>query len=987
MTSTEERPASRTRATLAIAAGTIAALVIAFFAFASLYTDFLWFDQLGFANVLTTQWIAGAVMFIIGFIGMAVPVYVSIAVAYRARPMYAKLNAQLDRYQQVIEPLRRLAMIGIPAILGLFAGVATSARWPLALQWMNSTPSGRNDPIFGLDVSFYLFDLPFFQSVASYASAVVLIAGIGAIATSYLYGALRFNGREVRISRAARIQLASMAALYILIQAASIWLDQYSTLSQSSSGLLIGASYADANAVIPGKQILAGIAVVVALLFVITAVIGRWRLPVIGTAALILSALIVGSLYPWIVQRFQVDPSVRSVEQPYIQYNIDGTREAYGVADVTEQPFLPTEDAQAGGLRGDAETTASIRIIDPALVTTTFAQLEQVRQYYQFAPYLDVDRYEIDGKTQDTVIAARELDVDNLGSANNFYNRTFVYTHGYGVVAAYGNQRSSEGLPVFLQSGIPTTGMLGTTYEPRIYFGESSPAFSIVGGPEGADPIELDFPSSEAEGARNAVTTFAGDGGPTLDNVFKRIIYAIKFQSEQIFLSDAVNNDSQILYDRDPSERVQKVAPYLTLDSDAYPAVVDDKIVWIIDGYTTSSNYPYSKVQPLSQAIVDTYTPSPDFAIDNINYIRNSVKATVDAYSGEVTLYAWNVEDPILATWQKIFPSTVTPLSEMSAGLLSHVRYPADLFKVQRAVLGKYHVTDSDSFFSNDDAWITPNDPTTTAATARLQPPYYLTMQVPGAEDPDFSLYSTYIPDSTGSSTRNVLTGYLAVNSDAGGAEGEIAPSYGKFTLLTLPKQDTVPGPGQVQNDFNTDTTVATQLNILARTGGDTRIERGNLLTLPIGGGLLYVQPVYVRSTAETSYPILRKVLVSFGNKIGFEDTLDAALNSIFGGDSGAEAGDGEVPVVPTDPTDPADPDVPTDPADPTVPTDPAPTDPAPVDPGTGTPNAALQAALVDAQQALTDRAAAYAANDLVAAAEADNALQDALERAIAASP
>ncbi|MFP7832783.1 UPF0182 family protein [Marisediminicola sp. LYQ134] len=982
MTSTEARPASRTRTTLAISAAVIAGLVILFFIFSGLYTDWLWFDQLGFGGVITTQWLAAAGMFLVGFVAMAVPVFASISIAFRSRPVYAKLNAQLDRYQQVIEPLRRLAMIGIPAVLGVFAGVATSSQWPLVLQWWNRTPTGDTDPQFGLDISFYLFELPLYQAAAAFASAIVLISAIAALATSYLYGALRLNGREVRISRAARIQLATMGAIYIALQAVSIWLDQYATLtSLSSGGLLVGASYADAEAMIPGRAILAGIAAFVALLFVLTAVIGRWRFPIVGTALLIVSSLLIGSLYPFIVQRFQADPSARTVEAPYIERNINATRDAYGVADVVEQPFDPETETEEGALRNDAATTANIRIIDPALVTRTFAQLEQFRQYYQFPPELDVDRYEIDGEVQDTVIATRELDLEGLGSANTFYNRTFVYTHGYGLVAAYGNQRSPEGLPVFLQSGIPNDGILGSDFEPRIYFGESSPDFSIVGAPEGARDVELDYPSGEDEEADNATTTFAGDGGPTLDNVFKKLLYAIKFQSEQIFLSDAVNDESQILYDRDPRERVQKVAPYLTLDSDAYPSVVDNRVVWIVDGYTTSNNYPYSDRQQLSNAIVDTNTPQPAYAIDNINYIRNSVKATVDAYDGSVTLYAWDAEDPVLETWQKIFPTSVQPMEEMSGELLSHVRYPADLFKVQRAILSTYHVTESDSFYSNDDAWITPNDPTESAATAAFQPPYYLSMQVPGADEPDYSLYSTYIPQASGEGTRNVLTGYLAVNANAGSADGEVSDTYGEFTLLTLPRQTTVPGPGQVQNDFNTDTEVANQLALLTR--GDTTIERGNLLTLPVGGGLLYVQPVYVQSTAETSYPILRKVLVSFGNQIAFEDTLDAALDSLFGGDSGADAGDGDVIVDPDDIIDPdADLETPTEPAEP----DPEPdtSDPEPTTPGAGD-SPELQAALADAQQALQDREEAYASNDLVGAAEADEALQSAIERALAA--
>jgi uncharacterized membrane protein (UPF0182 family) len=959
---TAQTPDTRKRGTLVITAVIIAAVVLLFFIFAGLYADWLWFQQLGFESVLTTQWLATAVMFLIGFFGMALPLWASIEIAFRRRPVYAKLNAQLDRYQQVIEPLRRLATLGIPIAFGFFAGIAAATRWQVALMWLNRTPTGETDPQFGLDLSFYLFELPFYQSVVTFASAVVIVCALAALATSYLYGALRVNGREVRISKTARIQLAITGAVYLLLQAVAFWLDQYATLSETSSGLLFGASYADVNAVIPGKQIIAGIAVVVALLFIITAIIGRWRLPVIGTALLIVASIIAGAAVPWVVQRFQVEPSVRTLEAPYIERNIEATRAAYGVSDVVETPYAATSTAEPGQLRDDAETTASIRILDPALVSDSFAQLEQIRQYYSFADHLDVDRYEIDGQVQDTVIAVREVNAANTGGTNSQYNETFVYTHGFGVVAAAGNQRTPDGMPEFLQSGIPSTGVLGD-YEPRIYFGENSPEYSIVGAPDGAPEVELDYPAGGEDSNNNATTTFQGDGGPKLDSIFKQLIYAIKFQSEQIVLSDAVNSESQILYDRDPRERVQKVAPYLTLDSDAYPAVVDEKVVWVVDGYTTSAEYPYSDVQSLSTAIVDTYTDEPLVALDQINYIRNSVKATVDAYSGEVTLYAWDDEDPILSTWQKIFPTTVKPASEMSEDLLSHVRYPADLFKVQRAILGTYHVTDTNSFYSGDDAWVTPNDPTAPAATAQAQPPYYLSMQLPGMEEPAFSIYSTYIPRSEGEGTRNVLTGYLAVNSDPG-------ENYGKFTLLTLPKQDTVPGPGQVQNNFNADPVVSRDLNILNQ--GSTTVERGNLLTLPVGGGLLYVQPVYVQSTGETSYPVLQKVLVSFGDRIAFEDSLDAALDEIFGGDSGADAGDEGVPTTPIDPTEPIDPAEPADPDEPAEPEEPAGSD--------------FEQALADAQQALEDRQAAYAANDLVGAAEADEQLQDALERLFATS-
>jgi Uncharacterized conserved protein len=942
---------SRTRTAITITAGIIAALVIAFFAFSGFYSDILWFDQLGFLSVLTTRWVTFAAMFLIGFAAMALVVWLSIFLAFRARPVYAKLNAQLDRYQQLIEPLRRVAMIGIPLVLGLFMGVSTATRWDTILQFLHRTPFGTTDPQFGLDISFYVYELPVYRGILAYASAVVLIAGLAALATSYIYGAIQVTGREVRITRRARIQLAVTAAVYIALQGASIWFDQYATLIDDG-GLITGATYADVNAGIPGRAIIAGIAALVAVLCIVTAIVGRWRLPIIGTALLIVSGLVVGTIYPAIVDRLFVAPSQGQTEAPYIERNIEATREAYGLADVEVQSYRAQADAEAGALREDAETTANIRILDPTKVSPTFAQLERVRQYYRFASNLDVDRYTIDGRTQDTVIAVRELNQDPAAS---WYNNTLVYTHGYGVVAAYGNQRNVQGEPLFLESGIPSSGELGE-YEPRVYFGENSPQYSIVGAPEGQTPnIEIDYPSGSEGSDSNARTTFTGNGGPVLNGLFTRLVYAIKFQSEEILLSEQVNDGSQILYNRNPIDRVQEVAPYLTLDSDAYPAVVDGRIVWIVDGYTTTASYPYSKLQSLSGAIVDTNTPPKQFALDDINYIRNSVKATVDAYDGSVTLYAWDEEDPILQTYMHIYPGTVTPKSEMSDDLLAHVRYPADLFKVQRSILATYHVTNPNEFYSGTDAWTTPDEPTTSAEVP--QPPYYLTMQVPGSEAPAFTLYSTFIPNTSGGS-QNILTGYLAVNADAG-------DDYGKLTLLTLPKDDTVPAPGQVQNQFNSDTEVANQIALLER--GATKVIRGNLLTLPVGGGLLYVQPVYVQASEGTSYPLLRKILVAFGDSIAFEDTLDAALDSLFGGDSGADAGDGDVPTEPG--TDPG-----------TGEEEPGGEEPA-------NPNlTALQQALADYREALADRQAAYARNDLVAAAEADQRMQDAIERAIAAA-
>lgn len=953
---------STRRVAILVTLAIIVVLMVMFFIFAGLYANFLWFQQLGYLRVLTTGWLYGTVMFFVGFIGMAVPAGAAIVLAYRYRPLYAKLTAQVDRYQQVVEPLRKVAMIGIPLVVGIFGGVIGASHWQSAALWLNGESFGTKDPIFHHDLGFFVFALPFYRGAVIFASASLIIAIVVTLVTTYLYGSLRFAPREVRISRAARIQLCVISALYLVVQAISIWLDRYSTVTDSNvSGMINGASYTDVNATIPGRTILAGAAVFVAALFVLTIFVGRWRLPLIGTGLLIVASLVIGVIYPWGVQRFEVIPSQKTLEAPYIQRAIQATRDAYGLSSIDVIPYNATTNAQPGALKQDAQTTAQIRIMDPAVISPSFQQMQQFRQYYAFPQTLSLDRYTIDGKQQDAVVAARELDQSGLTN-NSWFNDTIVYTHGYGIVAAYGNQRSSEGLPVFMESGIPSQGSLGT-YEPRIYFGMKSPRYSIVGAPAGSKPVELDYPGGGGS-SQQTYTTYTGNGGPKLSNYFTRLIYAINFQDEQILLSDAVNKDSQILYDRDPLTRVRKVAPYLTLDSNPYPAVVDGRLKWIIDGYTTSDQYPYSYQGSLSGAISDSAKPDTTYAFDNINYIRNSVKATVDAYTGAVDLYAWDPSDPILKTWEKIYPSTVKPVSDMSAQLISHVRYPSDLFKVQRSVLGQYHVTDASSFYSRDNVWRTPPNPTSSSDNPQLQDPYYLTMKVPGQSSPAFSLYTTFIPQGTTDDTRSVLKGYLAVDSDAGSRKGTVSPGYGKLRLLQLPTNDSIPGPGQVQNTFNSNVGVSTELNLLKQ--GDTKVIKGNLLTLPVGGGLLYVQPVYIQSTGETSYPILQKVLVAFGDNVAFEDTLDQALDSLFGGNSGAVAGDSGVSPVSPDAGET--------------------TSSGGISSTNAENNTALQQALLQAKQALADRQAALAAGDWAGYGAADARLQQALKAALTAS-
>ncbi|SDS76328.1 hypothetical protein SAMN04489860_2306 [Paraoerskovia marina] len=1004
----EGPPAQRRRSPLVITLIVLAAIVVALFLLAEFWTEVLWFTQLGYQEVLWTEWGVRAGLFVAGFLIMGAAIFASLSIAYRSRPIYAPSTpeqATLDQYREAVEPLRKVVTWGAPVVIGFFAGTAASGQWQNVLLAVNQVSFDQNDPIFGMDLSFFVFTLPILRFSVGFFMAIVIVAGIGALATHYLYGGLRIGGSNdagPRTTKAARVQLAVLGALLLVGIALNYWLDRYSLLTAQGTKF-DGASYTDVNAVMPAKAILAVVALVVAVLFVVAAVRGTWRLPAIGVGLMVVSAIVIGGIYPAIVQRFQVDPNAQELESEYIQRNIDSTTAAFGLDKVETQQYDAATEAEAGALREDAETTAQIRLLDPQIVSPTFRQLQQNKQYYNFDETLAVDRYEIDGEKQDSVVAVRELNLAGLGDdQRNWVNDHTVFTHGFGMVAAYGNQTGPDGRPAFFEGDIPAEGALtdmGEGYEPRVYFSPQAPEYSIVGAPDESNPWELDFPDDEAGGQVNS-TFGAEDGavaGPDIGSFGSKLLYALKFGSGDILFSDRVTEESQIIYDRDPRSRVQKIAPYLTLDQRVYPAVVDGRIKYVVEGYTTTDQYPYSAQRALDEAVADSLTSSGSASIqaiapEEINYIRNSVKATVDAYDGSVDLYAWEPEDPMLQAWQGVFPEAVKPMSEISGDLMDHLRYPEDLFKVQRSLLTAYHVTDASDFFSGQDFWQNPEDPTDTSGSGALQPPYYLTLQMPDQTEPTFSLTSSFIPG--GNTDREILTGFLAVDAEAGSEDGKRSEDYGKLRLLELPRNATVPGPGQVQNNFDSNSTIASELNILSR--GNSEVIHGNLLTLPVGGGLLYVQPVYVQSSQGTQYPLLRKVLVSFGDEVGFADTLDEALNQVFGGDSGADAGDAggetesEVDDAPLDGTDTdTGTDTGTETEEPTA--EPTETStateepsPEPSTPGTfDDPQAALDQALTEAAQAMQDADEALSSGDWASYGDAQDALDEALQTAI----
>ena len=492
---------------------------------------------------------------------------------------------------------------------------------------------------------------------------------------------------------------------------------------------------------------------------------------------------------------------------------------------------------------------------------------------------------------------------------------------------------------------LPPTKGLGD-FQPRIYFGENVPDYSIIGGVKTDSPVEFDYPDdASANGQKNY--TYTGTGGVPVGNFFNKLVFALRYQEQKLLLSNLINKDSKILFNRSPRDRVAKVAPWLTLDGDSYPAIVDGKVLWIIDGYTTSAGYPYSKEVVLSNATTDALTTNSTSitALGNrtVNYMRNSVKATVDAYDGTVSLYQWDEKDPVLATWSKAFPGTVKAKKEISAQLLEHIRYPEDLFRVQREILSAYHVKTAGAFYGGQDFWRVPRDPSTFGGNAGAQPPYYLTLELPGSKKPTFSLTTPFVPRGG----RENLSAFMVVNSDSG-------PDYGKITVLQLPRSTNVAGPSQVASNFEAKPEVANSLSLLRQGGSD--VVLGNLLTLPVGGGLLYVQPVYVRATANSAaYPLLQKVLVSFGDQIGYDNDLKGALDQVFGGNSGTSTNSGGTGTTSSTGAD------------------------------TGNANNALANALASAKQALADGQAALAKGDFTAYGRAQDRLKSAIASAIAA--
>jgi hypothetical protein len=928
----------------------LAVLAILWFQFVGIYVDWLWFGEVGFREVFTTQAISRIILFLIAALLGGGLLFGALYMAYKSRPVFVPTNEvdPLAPYRTIVTTRPKAFAFGISGVVALICGLSAQSDWTVVQLWLNGQDFGTVDPQFQLDVGFYVFTLPMIQLILGWLFVIIAICFIAVAVVQYLFGGIRISGPGRKITSQATLQLSLLVAAFVLLKAVQYWYDRYELLFSNRGGTFTGASYTDINAVLPAKLILMLIAFICAIGFVVGAFTRSIKLPAIALGLLVLSSVLIGGVWPLVLQQVVVNPNGINREPEYIARNIDATRTAYQIRDqqIDYQEYAGTGDPVA--IVNDQDTVPNARLLDPNVLSPTFTQQQQLRNFYGFPDQLAMDRYTVNGVTNDYVVAVRELNADGLNDAQkNWINEHMVFTHGDGFVAAPANT-VVNGYPDYTISDLsqdPAKEDIPVT-QPRTYYGQLTTDYAIVGA-EGGVAREYDTDASRY--------TYTGAGGVSVGNIFQRAVFATEYGEANFLFSSEINSNSKILYNRDPIERVKKAAPFVTTDTKAYPAVVAGRIVWIVDAYTTAANYPYAQAVTLSDATNNSLAARGAVAQANtqVSYIRNSIKATVDAYDGTVTLYETQAgsTDPVLKAWEGVFPGLVKPTSDVTPELQSHFRYPQDLFEVQRSLLVRYHVDDPVDFFQSSGFWKVPNDPTVSEAVQAPQPPYYLQVKTPGAPSSEFQLTS-------------VLTGYQREFMSAYFSASSDPANYGKLTVLTLPTSTQTPGPTQVQQLFRS-TQEISQLVTLSSQQGGSRVIFGNLLTLPVNQGLLYVEPFYIQGQSSTSsYPQLNKVLVWYAGRVGVGNTLKQALANA------ASSTPVQTPALPGDISGIPDPSTSA-----AVPTTPTTTAAPPAD------QAAALAAMDTAAKALD---AAKASGDLGQIGAASQNLSDAVDQYLA---
>ena len=827
------------------------------------YTDWLWFGELHFASVFWKIFWTRAAVGAVGGLVAAVVVFANLEVARRGAPRTRFVTPGGDiaeQYRSVFRPYARLANVAFAAIVGFFTGLSTSATWTRYLLWRNARPFGAKAPEFGHDVSFYVFSIPFQRSVISWLFGVLVVSLLFSGLAHLLNGSIQPEQNRIRIASIVKVHVSVLLGLIALLKAWSYRLDVFD-LVFSPRGVVTGASYTDVHAQKPAFRLLFWIAIIAALIFFANVVRFRgWLLPGMALGLWVFASIVLGAIYPAIVQRFQVAPNESLREQPYIARNIKATRAAFGLDRIALTTFPADQTLSAQDLAANEGTARNIRIWDPSVLQPTFERLQSIRTYYDFDD-VDIDRYQINGRLTQVMLAGREVDTSKLAPKfQNFINTRLIYTHGYGGVAVAANALTAEGLPDFLIQDIPPRGPEGAEIKvPGVYYGTriQRGGYAVVKTKQ----AEIDYPSGEQQ---VVTTTYKGEGGITMSPL-RRVAFALRFGNSDLFLSRFITPQSRMLMRRNIDERVRAAAPFLSFDGDPYLVIADGKMYWMMDGYTATNRYPYSERLNLGEIATRGNLQG------QVNYMRNSVKVVIDAFNGTTKFYAIDPSDALLSTYQAAFPALFTPGDQMPASLRAHLRYPEDLFKIQAWQYRTYHVLDPRRVYSREDVWDIANDPNKSQGGVNVaMDPYYVIIKLPGETKEEFLLMLPFTPKD-----RTVLNGWVAARMDPG--------KYGEMIGFNFPRGRSLEGPENIAARIEQNEVISRQFTLWE--GAGSTVRRGNLYVLPIGNSLSYVQPVYLAAAQEQqSLPELRRVIIVVGNKIGFEPTLQAALGAVVGG-------------------------------------------------------------------------------------------------------
>lgn len=853
----------------------IVLLVLSATRIAGVATDLWWYDAVGARDVFTGLVGARFTLGLIATLVLGVLLAVNLQIARRLRPVVIPESPQqemIERYREQAEPFLGWLIAAVALVFGLSSGAAASSQWDLFIMWREGGLFGTLDPQFGRDIGFYVFDLPFLRFVQGWLFTSLLLAMVITAGAHVLLGGIRPDAPRDKILPRVKAHLSVLLALVLAARAWGYWLDRFS-LNFSPRGTVTGASYTDVNATLPGLTILVIVSVVAIILTLANLQRQGFVLPGAAIALLLLGSVILQGIYPAAIQRLQVVPQELDKEVEFIDRNLVATRAAYGLDGLELNNFDVTNDLDDQQILDNSETFTNIRLWDPDLLKTTYEEIQALRLYYAFND-VDVDRYEIDGQTRQVMLAARELDEASPDFPPAWQNRHLTFTHGYGVVASQVNTATGAGQPVYLSQNIPPapnpfvagSDVLVPNEQPGIYYGESGyPEYSLVA----TKNPELDY--EEPDTQEQVTVSYEGTGGVPVDSFWRQVAYGLRFGEANFVLTDLLQDGSRVVHHREIGERIRKIAPYLSYDGDPYPVILDGGIQWVVDAYTTSANYPYSERRPFQTGTADGRRQE-----QTVNYVRNSVKAVVDAYDGTVTLYQVD-EDPIVEAWRQAFPSNYADVADAPEGLVAHFRYPEDLFKLQTELYASYHIPGAAAFYSEADLWQIPLDAAEIQnreendnRPAPLLDPYYLLMKLPGEQEAEFVSIQPYEP--LGDNRQNMI-GWLAARSDG--------DNYGELAAVRFATNNQVLGPTQAHVRIEQEPDVAKEFSLLDQRGSE--LIRGNLLVLPIEGSVIFIEPLFLQNK-QAKIPELFQVALVMGDRVVLRSTLSGALDALVNG-------------------------------------------------------------------------------------------------------